>query len=156
HKQLNELLKTKNPLQAIDKLISDKQDLEKRIAQLEAKEVAMTAQNLIDKKQLINGVNFIGEMVHLPNSDAVKNLAVSLKSNLEHSVVVIASDINNKPFVAIAIDDVVVATKNLDAGKIIKEHIAPLIQGGGGGQKTLATAGGKNPDGLKEAIEKVK
>ncbi len=40
-----------------------------------------------------------------------------------------------KPFVAIGMSDVVAAAKNLDAGKIIKEHVAPLIKGGGGGQK---------------------
>jgi alanyl-tRNA synthetase len=37
-----------------------------------------------------------------------------------------------------------------------KEHIAPLIKGGDGGQKTLATAGGQNAGNLKEVIEKVK
>ena len=47
-------------------------------------------------------------------------------------------------------------SKKLDAPKIIKEHIAPLIKGGGGGQKTLATAGGQDASKLKEVIEKVK
>ena len=46
--------------------------------------------------------------------------------------------------------------KNLDAAKIIKEIAGPLINGGGGGQKTLATAGGQEPGKLKEVIEKVK
>ena len=54
------------------------------------------------------------------------------------------------------LDDNVAASKNLDAPKIIKEYIAPLIKGGGGGQKTLATAGGQDASKLNEVIEKVK
>ena len=55
-----------------------------------------------------------------------------------------------------ALADNVAAAKNLDAGKIIKEQIAPLIKGGGGGQKTLATAGGQQADKLPEVIAAVK
>ena len=49
-----------------------------------------------------------------------------------------------------------VETKNLDATKLIKEHIATIIKGGGGGQKTLAVAGGQDGSNLQQAIEKVK
>ena len=52
--------------------------------------------------------------------------------------------------------DTVVTAKGLDAGKII-EHVGPLIKGGGGGQKNLATAGGtKCVSNLQEVIEKIK
>jgi alanyl-tRNA synthetase len=44
----------------------------------------------------------------------------------------------------------------LDASKIIKEQIAPLIKGGGGGQKTMATAGGQDVSQLEQVIEKIK
>ena len=46
--------------------------------------------------------------------------------------------------------------KNLDAGKIIKEQVAPLIKGAGGGQKTLATAGGQDASNLQKVIDTVK
>ena len=70
--------------------------------------------------------------------------------------VVLGSNIGGKPFVAVGIDDKVNAAKGLDAGKIIKEIVAPLIKGGGGGQKNLATAGGQDVSGLQTVIEKVK
>jgi len=54
------------------------------------------------------------------------------------------------------LDDDVAASKNLEAPKIIKEFIAPLIKGGGGGQRTLATAGGQDTSKLSQVIEKVK
>ncbi len=56
----------------------------------------------------------------------------------------------------IGISDTVVAARNLDAGKILKEHVASLIKGGGGGQKNLATAGGQDVSNLNSVINKVK
>jgi alanyl-tRNA synthetase len=44
--------------------------------------------------------------------------------------------------------------KGLNAGKMVKES-AKLIQGGGGGQPYFATAGGRNKDGLREAVDKI-
>jgi alanyl-tRNA synthetase len=58
--------------------------------------------------------------------------------------------------VAIGIADNLVAEKGLDATQLIKAKVAELIKGGGGGQKTLATAGGQNASALNEAIEAVK
>ncbi|MBZ0099963.1 MAG: hypothetical protein K8F30_12810, partial [Taibaiella sp.] len=71
-------------------------------------------------------------------------------------VVVLCSNIGGKPFVAIGIDDKVVAAKGLDANNIIKQQVAPLIKGGGGGQKTLATAGGQDASQLQAVIDAVK
>ena len=68
----------------------------------------------------------------------------------------VCANIGGKPFVAIGISDTVVAARQLDAGKIIKEVVAPLIKGGGGGQKNLATAGGQDASALPRVIEEVK
>ena len=73
------------------------------------------------------------------------------KSNL---VMVIGSEVAGKATLTIMLGDDVVA-KGVDAGAIVREA-AKAIQGGGGGQKFFATAGGKNPAGLAEAIEKAK
>ncbi|HEV8273266.1 MAG TPA: DHHA1 domain-containing protein [Chitinophagaceae bacterium] len=44
----------------------------------------------------------------------------------------------------------------MDAGKIIKQVVAPIIKGGGGGQKTLATAGGQDASNLQKVIDSVR
>ena len=98
--------------------------------------------SLLKKDEIIDGVNFIGDIVEVNNADALKKLCHDLKNNLNNYVAVLCANIGGKPAVAIGISDTVVKAKGLDAGKIIKETIAPLIKGGGGGQKNLATAGG--------------
>ena len=54
------------------------------------------------------------------------------------------------------VNDTLQTSKGLEAQKIIKEQVAPLIKGGGGGQKGLATAGGQDPSNLLQVIESVK
>lgn len=156
YKQLSELLKSANPLNAIEKLITEKSALEKKVERLEARELVGIRNELLQKDEIINQVNFIGDIVEVNNADALKKLCGDLKNHLKDFVVVLCANIGGKPFVAVSIADNVVAARSLDAGQLIKQHIAPLIKGGGGGQKTLATAGGQDASQLKEVIEKVK
>ena len=156
YKYINELLKTNDPLKTVEKLLEDKHALEKRIESLEARHLVQLRNELLQKDEIINGVTFVGDIVEVNSADALKKLCYDLKSKLHDYVAVVCANIGGKPFVAIGISDTVVAARNLDAGKIIKEHIAPLIKGGGGGQKNLATAGGTDAANLGKAIEAVK
>ena len=123
---------------------------------MEARQLVAIRNELLQKDEIINGVNFIGDIVEVGNADALKKLCFDLKNHLRDHVAVLCANIGGKPFVAVSIAETVVAAKNLDAGKIIKEQIAPLIKGGGGGQKTLATAGGQDASNLDKVIESVK
>ena len=131
-------------------------ELKKHVERLEARNSLAIKNELLNKIQLVNGVNFIGEIVEVPDAGALKKICFSLKNNLKDYVVVLASDIKGKPNVAVMVDESTVASKNLDASKIIKEVVVPLIGGGGGGEKTLATAAGQDASKLSEVIEKVK
>jgi alanyl-tRNA synthetase len=110
----------------------------------------------LQKDEIINQINFIGDVVEVSNPDALKKLCFDIKNHLKDFVVVLAANIGGKPFVAVSIADNVVAAKGLDAGAIIKQHLAPIIKGGGGGQKNLATAGGQDASNLPQVIEAVK
>ncbi|SFQ01719.1 alanine--tRNA ligase [Parafilimonas terrae] len=149
----------KNPkdiLKAIETLSSENTEQKKQIESFEAKQLQSIKNELLQKVQTINGVSFIGEKVEVSNADALKKLCFELKLQLADYVVTLVSNISGKVSVAIIIDDKIAADKNLDAGKIIKQNIAPLIKGGGGGQKTLATAGGQDASNLDKVIEVVK
>lgn len=146
----------KDLVKAVEQLQSENSDLKKKLDNLENRILVGVRNELLQKDQIINGVTYIGEIVEVGNADALKKLAFDLKTNLHDYVAVLCANIGGKPFVAVGISDTVVAAKQLDAGKIIKEHIAPLIKGGGGGQKNLATAGGQDASQLNAVIEKVK
>ncbi len=136
--------------------MEDKLALEKKIERLEARQLVIIRNELLQKDEIINEVSFIGDIVEVDNADALKKICFDLKNNLNNYLVVLCANIGGKPFVAIGMSDTVAVAKNLDAGKIIKEKVAPLIKGGGGGQKTLATAGGQDAGNLKQVIEVVK
>ena len=155
-KEIAAVLKTSDPVKSLRQLVEEKNSLEKKIERLENKMLAQTRQQLLNKIQTIDGINFIGEVVEVSNADALKKLCFDLKPSLTNYFVVLAANIDGKASVAILIDDAIAASKNLEAPKIIKEQVAPLIKGGGGGQKTLATAGGQDASNLKQVIEKVK
>jgi alanyl-tRNA synthetase len=136
--------------------MEDRAQLEKKIAGLEARQLVVIRNELMQKDEIINGINFIGDIIEVDNADALKRLCLDLKTNLRDYVAVLCANIGGKPFVAVAVADTVAKARNLDAGKIIKEHVAPLIKGGGGGQSTLATAGGQDAANLEKVIEKVR
>ena len=159
---IKEALKNpKDVLKAVENLTAENSELKKKIESLEAKQLAGMKKDLLEKSQHINGVDFIGEIVEIGNADALKKLCFDLKSSLPLTeagssyLVVLAANIDGKANVAVLLDDTL-AAKGLEAPKIIKEHIAPLIKGGGGGQKTLATAGGQDAGNLDRVIEVVK
>ncbi len=160
NKQVAELMKAKSILTSVEKLIAEKNALEKKIEAMESKNIAQMAQQFVNNYETIVkdklNINYIAAAVEMANPDAVKRLANDIKNLLADSVVVLTSIINDKPTVAIAIADSVVATHGLDANGLIKKHIAGLIKGGGGGQKVLATAGGQNIEHLQQIPEVIK
>ncbi|MEO6220711.1 MAG: DHHA1 domain-containing protein, partial [Ginsengibacter sp.] len=150
----------KNPKdinKTIENFIAENSELRKQLEKAEAKQLTSLVQDLIKQVETIGHVNFIGKQVEVKNADALKKLCLELMNNLKGSgIVLLITVIDNKPFVALGIDEEFVNGRNLDASKIIKQDIAPLIKGGGGGQKTLATAGGQDTSNLGEVIEKIK
>jgi alanyl-tRNA synthetase len=151
-----QLKNAKDPLKAIEKLQEERSALEKHVENLEARQLVGIRNELLTKDEIINEITFVGQMVSVSSADGLKKLCMDLKTHLNDHVIVLCANIDGKPFVAVGVDDKVNATRGLDAGKIIKEQVAPLIKGGGGGQKSLATAGGQDASGLQAVIDKVR
>jgi alanyl-tRNA synthetase len=130
--------------------------LRKHAEHLESRMLVGIRNELLTRDEIIDGVTFIGATIQVSQPDALKRLCFDLRNNLHDHLVVLTANIGGKPHVAVGISDTVVAARGLDAGKIIKEVVAPLIRGGGGGQKTLATAGGQDPSRLSEVSDRVR
>ncbi|ULQ55115.1 alanine--tRNA ligase [Flavihumibacter rivuli] len=150
------LKQPKELVKSVESLVNELAAARKHLEMLEARALVGIRNELLKKDEIINGVTFIGDIVEVGSADALKKLCFDLKNNLNDYVAVLAANIGGKPSVAIGIADTVVAAKGLDAGKLIKEKVAPLVKGGGGGQKNLATAGGQDASNLQQVIDAVR
>jgi alanyl-tRNA synthetase len=160
-KQVKEAFKNpKDLIGSLQKLQEENAALKKHLEHVEARQLVGIRNELMTRVETVNSINFIGAVIEISNSDALKKLANEITTQqfplLGGGGAVLCANIGGKPFVAIGISETVVKAKNLDASKIIKEHIAPLVKGGGGGNATLATAGGQDASQLQAVIEKVK
>ena len=154
HEVINIFNNPKELLKIIENTITENKDLKKKIESLETKQLATLKQELLQNIETINNYTFLGVNVEVSNADNLKKLTLDFKN--EADVVVLTANITGKASVALILSDAVINHKNLDATKIIKEHIAPIIKGGGGGQKSLATAGGQDASNLTKVIDAVK
>ena len=150
------LKQPQDSLKAIEQVLTENIQLQKRIDALEARQMVGIRNALLQKDEIINGINFIADIVEVNSPDALKKLCFDIRHHIHDHVIVLCANIGGKAFAAIGISDTVANAKGLDASKLIKETVSPLIQGGGGGQKTLATAGGTNTSKLAQVIENVK
>ena len=154
---IKELVKnTKEPVKAVQQMVADLQSLKKRIESYEALALVGIKKELESKVALIGDTHFIGAVVTVSNPDGLKKLCTELQGNYTNLLVVLAANIEGKASIAVLVDDTLQTMKGMEAQKIIKDQIAPLIKGGGGGQKGLATAGGQDPSNLTQVIESVK
>ena len=144
---------TPNLTAAIEKLVADNLDIQKKLESFAAEKTRELKNELLRKAVDVNGVTllvFEGEAT----ADTIKNIAFQLRAEYPVGLAFIAGSIDNdKPLLTVTFSDDLVA-KGLNAGALVREA-AKTIQGGGGGQPHFATAGGKNTAGLSEAVKSI-
>lgn len=144
----------KNPkdlAKSIEDLLSEKTALQKQLEKLEAKALHSLAKELISQTEMHNGVTYLGKQIEVSSADSLRKLCFDLKGEFSGNYVVcLTANIGGKPHVAVLLSDEWMANHQIDAPTLIKNHIATLIKGGGGGQKNLATAGGQDISHLSE------
>ena len=152
--QIRDLLKgPKDLAKAVEALLEERSTLQKKVEVLENEKVQQLKANLLEKIRPSDGANLLIERVEVPNADALKQLAYELRDQTENLIAVLATELNDKPQLAVFIAENLVKEKNLNAGQIVKE-LAKEIRGGGGGQPHFATAGGSDLAGLEKALAK--
>ena len=148
------LQNTKDPLKSIVTLQEENSDLKKQIQTLLKEKGKNLKADLKNEISEMNGINFLAKQVDL-DANGIKDISFELGGEIDNLFLLLGTNQNGKALLSCYISKDLVASKNLDAGKIIRE-LGTYIQGGGGGQPFFATAGGKNPDGLSEALSKGK
>ncbi|MCU0455579.1 MAG: alanine--tRNA ligase [Bacteroidales bacterium] len=139
--------------EAVEKLIAENNVLRKTVEKYQNAFAVSILRDLDSKALLVNDIRFIAGIVSVDTADTLKAIAFEARKSSANTVLVIGSEIAGKAHIAVMVSDWLVQDKNLSAIEIIR-GIAPEINGGGGGQPFLATAGGKNPAGLPKALKK--
>lgn len=143
---------TKELPEKISKLMQQHKTLEKEIEGLKARLKGGDATAIIEQIKIVKGIKVIASEVAAEKPDDLRQMADILRLKIQSGIVVLGSKADGKAFILAAV------TKDLsgrfNAGSIIKA-LAPVIGGKGGGKAEMAQAGGDNPAGLKDAMEKV-
>jgi alanyl-tRNA synthetase len=144
---------TANVTDALGKLIEENGNLKKRIEKFEAQAAYNTFKQLESKAITINDINFIKGETGADSADALKSIAFEARKNSKNTIMVVGANINGNASLAVMVSDDLVNNKGINAADIIK-NISREINGGGGGQPFLASAGGKKPEGIPSALNK--
>lgn len=138
----------------VRKYIEEHDSMKKEIESFHAQAVERMKEKLIKEVRTVNGVSLVRAVLPLEPTSA-KDLAFKLREAIpDNLLAVIGSVAHEKPSLTLMISDNLVKEHGLNAGQMVREA-AKLMQGGGGGQPHYAQAGGKNPDGLNAAVDKV-
>lgn len=148
--EISQLLKSKDVVRSIEKLIEENislkaeaDTLKKEKAKGEIGEWKNAYEQKGSKQLLVKKTSL--------DAASVKDIVFQLKREIPTSVTIILSDADGKPMITVGVSDDLAA--DYQAGAIVKD-LAKEIQGGGGGNPGFATAGGKNLDGLENAYQK--
>ncbi len=153
-KKIESLLKCSQPEieSRILNLIEERKNLERRIKKMQYSSASSVLETIVKNAVTINSVNVAFGTVDAETGDELRTMGDKLRDILKSGVGVLGSTKDGKiTFVCVVTDDLI-KSKGLNAGSIIKE-VAAIAGGGGGGRPHLATAGGKNPEKLEEALK---
>jgi alanyl-tRNA synthetase len=149
---LKQLVKSPTePLKAVQQLMDQNIEMRKLIEALNHEKALKLKDELITQVELINGINFLSIRVNA-DANSAKDIAFGMRAMVDNLFLVLGSENDGKATLSVLVSDELIASKGMNAGTIVRE-LAKSIQGGGGGQPGFATAGGKNPQGLDEALK---
>jgi alanyl-tRNA synthetase len=147
------LKSTGNITENVEKLLSENSSLRKTIEKYRGQSSQLIKKSLEDKAVDLGKFRLIAGQVEADSAEMLKNIAHQIRNSGTDTVLILGCEIGDKANLLVMVSDNLVNTKKINAISIIKE-ISPEINGGGGGQPFLATAGGKNPEGIQAALVK--
>lgn len=154
-RDLKSLFNNAKDLKAVvTKYIDEHDHMKKEIDQFRTQAVDRMTQELVRRAEEVDGLRVVKAVVPLDPA-AAKDLVFKVRQAIPDNLVCVVGSVHeDKPLLSVMFSDDLVASHELNAGKIIREA-AKLIKGGGGGQPHYAQAGGKDRDGLAAAVDKV-
>ena len=148
--RLTELLKSKDLIKSVEKVLDENAQLKSELEQLKREKAQAEIQNWKKDFILYGDKQILVKRTSL-DANSVKDIVFQLKREIPTSLIVILSDAGEKPMISVGVSADL--ENKYHAGNIVKE-LAKEIQGGGGGNAGFATAGGKHLEGLVNAEKK--
>ena len=149
--ELKNLLKSKDIIDSVNSLITKNKALEKEIDLKNNERKKQIKSELNSSVLKIKNVNLLINDFKDEKMNFVKQIAFELEKELKNLIFLGTLLDSNKPLILIMISKNLLDELDIDANNIIN-RLATHIEGSGGGQKFLATAGGKNKEGIKKVI----
>ena len=147
------LRSTGNPAVNVSKLMAENTSLRHTIEKMQNVAATAARTELAHNAVTLGNCTIYSGVLEDISAEALKSIAHQIRQSDSRSAVIIGSENDGKASLLVSLGDEVIKSSGLNAVEIIKVAAA-FINGGGGGQPFLATAGGKNPEGLHEAVEK--
>ena len=149
---LKQLVKSPTePLKAVQQLMDQNAEMRKMLEVFNHEKALKLKDKLLTQIEQINGINFLSTRINA-DASAAKEIAFGMRAGIDNLFLVLGSENDGKATLSVLVSDELIVSKGLNAGNIVRE-LAKSIQGGGGGQPGFATAGGKNPQGLDDALK---
>lgn len=153
--EIKELLNnSQEPVKALTALQDENLRLKKELENLLKEKAKNLKGELLNELTEVNGIQFLAKKVDL-DAAGIKDISFEMGQNRRDLFLLFASENEGKALLSCYISKELVEQRKLNAGTIVRE-LGKYIQGGGGGQPFFATAGGKNPAGIGEVLEKAK
>ncbi|WP_318345266.1 alanine--tRNA ligase [Flagellimonas baculiformis] len=143
-----------DPVKAVAGLQEENTALKKQVEQLLKDKAKGLKSELISELETVGDIQFLAKKVDL-DAAGIKDLSFEIGGQVENLFLLLAAENDGKALLSCYISKDLATAKGLNAGTIVRE-LGKYIQGGGGGQPFFATAGGKNPEGIPEALDKAK
>lgn len=139
-------------LEKISHLLAENKELHSEVESLKSKLAQESMGDVSDQVKEVAGMKLLAVRTDGVDMNGLRDLGDQMKEKLGDGVVVIASQIDGKVNLMVTATEGAVKA-GAHAGNLIKA-IAACVGGGGGGRPNMAQAGGKNPDGIEEALHK--
>ena len=137
----------------IEQTVGELRAMTKKIDKLNSRVASMQMVDLLNISRDIKGVNVVATKLEDATADVLRTMGDGIKEKAPNMVAVLSA-VNDGKINLLCVCGAEAVKKGAHAGKIIKE-VAKMVGGGGGGRPDSATAGGKQPEKLEEALEAV-
>jgi alanyl-tRNA synthetase len=158
HQIRSEMGQSSDIARDIHQLIEERKELEKEVERLRQQQSTSKLDEFMQNaREIDSGIKLVfGEIPHA-DMDLLKQLGYeSLEKSKKGTVTILGAkdQEEGKVYIAAAVTDDLIKEKDLKAGSLVGE-LGKMLGGGGGGQPNLATAGGRNPEKLKEVFDQL-